>query len=83
MRGTEKNPKVKTLKAVTLYVMKWFIGWFMRFVEIMLGAKFLHSCRGGGSFINPGGSNRVPHERTAFTPMSAWSPGNFEKYPES
>ncbi len=31
-----------------------------RFVEILLEAKFLHSCRGSGSFSNPGGSNRVP-----------------------
>ncbi len=38
-----------------------------RFVEILLGSKFLHSCKGGGSFSNLGGSNRVPpHYSTDF-----------------
>ena len=34
---------------------------WVEFVEILLGAKFLHDRRSGGSFSNSGGSNRVLH----------------------
>ena len=43
----------------------------VRFEETLLGAKFLNSCRGRGSFSNPGDSNRVP-PRCALTPVVAW-----------
>lgn len=31
------------------------------FVELLLGAKFLHAYRGGGGFSNPNSNNKVPN----------------------
>ena len=54
-------------------------GWF---VEILLGAKFLHACRGGGSFSNPGDSNRVPPQHSTVPSVCLESKKKLVKYPK-